>query len=150
MIIRELSLYIQLTDPSALLISSAVKVNVQTKMNATTAWSTKITVASITLFHQLKIQPPSWLEEQVPPTSSFQTGRRRKSEQLLLPKWRTKRLSNSFFYHTSLLWNSLPANIQNLQKSEDFKSAVEQHWAALKFRTSADIPLPMIYKRRYG
>ena len=27
-------------------------------------------VASITLFHQLKIQPPSWLEEQAPPTST--------------------------------------------------------------------------------
>ena len=92
---------------------------------------------------ELKIQPPSWLEEQVPPTSSSQTGRSlRKSEQLLLPKSRTKRLSNSFFFHASLLWKSLPANIQKLQKSEDFKSAVEQHWAALKFRPSADIPLP--------
>ena len=52
----------------------------------------------------------------------------RKSEQLLLSKPRTKRLSTSFFYHASLLRNLLPANIQNLQKSEDFKLAVEQHW----------------------
>ena len=72
-----------------------------------------------------------------------------KSEQLLLPKLRTKRLSNSFFYHASLLWNLLPANIQNLQKSEDFKSAVEQHWAALKFRPSADIPLPAMNWRHF-
>ena len=107
-------------------------------------------VASIILFHQLKIQPPSRLEEHVPPTSSSQTGRSlRKSEQLLLPKLRTKRLSNSFFYHASLLWNSLPANIQNLQKSEDFKSALEQHWAALKFRPSADIPLPAMNWRHF-
>ena len=89
------------------------------------------------------IQPPSWLEEQVSPTSSSQMGRSlRKSEQLLLPKLRTKRLSNSFFFPASLLRNSMPANIQNLQKSEYFKLAVEQHWAALKLRPSAEIPLP--------
>ena len=100
-------------------------------------------VASIILCHQLKIQPPSWLEEQVPPTSSFQTGRSlRKSEHTTASQVAYRKVVKLILFHASLLWNSLPASIQKVQKSEDFKSAVEQHWAAFKFRPSADIPFP--------
>ena len=47
---------------------------------------------------------------------------------------------NSFFYHSAILWNSLPFEIQEIQNNQHFKSAVENHWAPFKFITTDDIP----------
>ena len=38
----------------------------------------------------------------------------RKPHQLILPEAHTSKYSNSFFYRSSLVWNTLPAAIQNI------------------------------------
>ena len=97
-------------------------------------------ISSITLFHQMKVAPTSLFVNQLPASSLSRSGRSlRKPEQLLLPPAHTIKFMDSFFYHSAILWNSLPFEIQVMQNNQHFKSAVENHWAPFKFITTDDI-----------
>ncbi len=65
----------------------------------------------------------------------------RKPFQLILPRAGTSSYVKSFFYHASLLWNSLPHSLQSIKNSNLFKRSVEEHWQAFRFDTNKDIPL---------
>ena len=100
-------------------------------------------ISGITLFHQMKVAPTSLFVNQLPASSLSRSGRSlRKPEQLLLelPPAHTIKFMDSFFYHSAILWNSLPFEIQEIQNNQHFKSAVENHWAPFKFITTDDIP----------
>ena len=97
-------------------------------------------ISSITLFHQMKVAPTSLFVNQLPASSLSRSGRSlRKPEQLLLPPAHTIKFMDSFFYHSAILWNALPFEIQVIQNNQHFKSAVENHWAPFKFITTDDI-----------
>ena len=97
--------------------------------------------SSITLFHQMKVAPTSLFVNQLPASSLSRSGRSlRKPEQLLLPPAHTIKYMDSFFYHSAILWNSMPFEIQEIQNNQHFKSAVENHWRPFKFITTDDIP----------
>ena len=64
----------------------------------------------------------------------------RKPKQLLLPKTHSTRHQQSFFYHASLLWNTLPNSTQQASSKETFKKEVERHWSHLKFDPQGRIP----------
>ena len=71
-------------------------------------------IASTCLFQQLIHAPntlPSLSKHLFPLLSSRSTRNRRKPFQIALPKVRTTRHQHSFFFHTALLWNSLPQSI---------------------------------------
>ena len=59
----------------------------------------------------------------------------RKPKQLILPRVRTSRYVKSFFFRSSLLWNTLPANLQNITCHRKFKKNIEAHWSAHKYST---------------
>ena len=72
-------------------------------------------IASTCLFQQLIHAPntlPSLSKHLFPLLSSRSARNRRKPFQIALPKVRTSRYQHSFFFHTALLWNSLPQSIQ--------------------------------------
>ena len=56
----------------------------------------------------------------------------RKPRLLILPTTRTSRYLNSFFYHSALLWNSLPSSIQSITKPNHFRQALTSHWREQK------------------
>ena len=75
-------------------------------------------VASTCLFQQLIHAPntlPSLSKHLFPLLSSRSTRNRRKPFQIALPKVRTTRYQHSFFFHTALLWNSLPQSHSGYQ-----------------------------------
>ena len=64
----------------------------------------------------------------------------RKPKQLLLPKTHSTQHQQSFFYHASLLWNTLPNSTQQASSKETFKKEVERHWSHLTFDPQDRIP----------
>ena len=71
----------------------------------------------------------------------------RKPRQLILPTTRTSRYLNSFFYHSALLWNSLPSSIQSITKPNHFRQALTSHWREQKYQPVSQLfwltnPLP--------
>ena len=68
---------------------------------------------------------------------------RRKPFQLLLPRTRTTRYRESFFYRSALLWNSLPHDIQSLKNSKSFRDALENHYQSYKFTTTESFHIPL-------
>ena len=102
-------------------------------------------VASTCLFQQLIHAPntlPSLSKHLFPLLSSRSTRNRRKPFQIALPKVRTTRYQHSFFFHTALLWNSLPQSIQATKPPQQFRIALEQLWHKYKHNPTTDIPLP--------
>ena len=57
----------------------------------------------------------------------------RKLYQLLLPNAKSYRFIKSLFFHSALLWNTLPHSIQCPKSTKQFKSAIEIHWATFKY-----------------
>ena len=53
-----------------------------------------------------------------------------KPHQLILPEAHTSKYINSFFYRSSLVWNTLPAAIQNITCNQTFKKKIEKNWSA--------------------
>ena len=108
-------------------------------------------VASTCLFQQLIHAPntlPSLSKHLFPLLSSRSTRNRRKPFQIALPKVRTTRYQHSFFFHTALLWNSLPQSIQATKPPQQFRIALEQLWHKYKHNPTTDIPLPFwIYQQ---
>ena len=108
-------------------------------------------VASTCLFQQLIHAPntlPSLSKHLFPLLSSRSTQNRRKPFQIALPNVRTTRYQHSFFFHTALLWNSLPQSIQATKPPQQFRIALEQLWHKYKHNPTTDIPLPFwIYQQ---
>ena len=91
---------------------------------------------------------PSLSKHLFPLLSSRSTRNRRKPFQIALPKVRTTRYQHSFFFHTALLWNSLPQSIQATKPPQQFRIALEQLWHKHKHNPTTDIPLPFwIYQQ---
>ena len=73
------------------------------------------TILSMTLFHQLVHHGEGPLMECMFPLSSA-TGRSvRKPHQLILGMASSTKRLNGFFYSAAILWNTLPAKIQNIR-----------------------------------
>ncbi len=98
-------------------------------------------IASVLLLHSLIEKPVPPTSSCIFPFSSSRSGRSsRKQHQMLLGYSRTARRTKSFFYHTALLWNSLPSHIQSIHNHAQFRLAIESHWSAYKYDTKQDIP----------
>ena len=52
----------------------------------------------------------------------------RKPNQILLGPVRTSFYLRSFFYQSSLLWNTLPAELQCIKNNRTFKREIESYW----------------------
>ena len=101
------------------------------------------TVASLAMFHKLLHMQHTPLSTCIPPHLSELSSRsRRKPLDVRLPPTRTSRYTKSFFFHCSLLWNSLPSSLQRIKSSTLFQHNLEVYWAQYKYNTSSDIPLP--------
>ena len=88
-------------------------------------------IASMTLFHKLLLTRPPPLDSCLFPFTSTLSGRSmRKPNQLILPEAHTSKYINSFFYRSSLVWNTLPAAIQNITCNQTFKKEIEKNWSA--------------------
>lgn len=99
-------------------------------------------IQGMVLFHQLLLSRPPPLSDCLFPFSHTKVSRsQRKPFQLLLPNVKTNRFLKSFFFRSSLLWNSLPHCIQSLTSSPQFKQALQDHWRAHKFNTHTNIPV---------
>ena len=88
----------------------------------------------------LTVDPGSNVHESASATSARS---RRKPFQLLLPRTRTTRYRESFFYRSALLWNSLPHDIQSLKNSKSFRDALENHYQSYKFTTTENFHIPL-------
>ena len=105
-------------------------------------WRREIT--SLTIFHKLLHSRPEPLSECLFQYASATSARsRRKPFQLLLPRTRTTRYRESFFYGSALLWNSLPHDIQSLKNSKSFRDALENHYQSYKFTTTENFHIPL-------
>ena len=93
-------------------------------------------ILCITLFHLILHTRPPPLDSCLFPFASTNTVRStRKPKQLILPRVRTSRYVKSFFFRSALLWNTLPANLQNITCHRKFKKNIEAHWSAHKYST---------------
>ena len=105
-------------------------------------------IATTCLLHQLLQNPTDPLKDCLFPFSSTVSSYNfRKPRQLILPTTRTPRYLNSFFYHSALLWNSLPSSIQSLTKPNHFRQALTSHWREQKYQPVSELfwltnPLP--------
>ena len=100
------------------------------------------TIASLTLLHSLLFTQhtgttPSPAQEilstDFPFISQLSDRNHRKPLDIVLPPAKTTRFLNTFFYHTSLLWNLLPHFIQCQKNPTRFRHSLEQHWSDHKF-----------------
>ena len=98
-------------------------------------------VLSVCLLFDLMTNATSPLKDCLFPCVSTKSSYNfRKPKQLLLPKTHSTRHQQSFFYHASLLWNTLPNSTQQASSKETFKKEVERHWSHLKFDPQGRIP----------
>ena len=104
----------------------------------TLAW--RRAVASLvllqTLLHTTKRGDNPLHDELFPFASEISSRNLRKPFQLILPVALSNRHLNTFIYHTSLLWNTLPHKIQCIKQSKEFKAALELHWIDHKYNLS--------------
>ena len=92
------------------------------------------TVASLAMFHKLLHMQHTPLSTCIPPHLSELSSRsRRKPLDVRLPPTRTSRYTKSFFFHCSLLWNSLPSSLQCIKSSTLFQHNLEVYWAQYKY-----------------
>ena len=92
----------------------------------------------IGLFHRTLHTRPPPLDSCLFPFASTNTTRSlRKPKQLILARVHT---SKSFFFRSALLWNTLPARLQNITCYHKFKTSIEAHWSAHKYSTQFWIP----------
>ena len=98
------------------------------------------------LLHQLVQNPTDPLKDCLFPFSSTVPSYNfRKPRQLILPTTRTSQYLNSFFFHSALLWNSLPSSIQSITKPNHFRQALKSHWIEQKYQpffSCSDGPTP--------
>ena len=94
-------------------------------------------IAAVTLLHSL-------LQDGREPFmnclfESSKTRSSRKPHQLLLTHASTTKFLNSFFYHSALLWNSLPHSILTITSKPAFRIAVKDNWSTFKYRTDTHV-----------
>ena len=90
----------------------------------------------IGLFHRILHTHPPPLDSCLFPFASTNTTRSlRKPKQLILPRVHTSKYVKSFFFRSALLWNTLPAQLQNITSYHKFKTSIEEHWSAHKYST---------------
>ena len=82
-------------------------------------------ILCITLFHLILHTRPPPLDSCLFPFASTNTVR----------STRKPRYVKSFFFRSALLWNTLPANLQNITCHRKFKKSIEAHWSAHKYST---------------
>ena len=115
------------------------------------SWYWRRSIATTCLLHQLLQNPTDPLKDCLFPFSSTVSSYNfRKPRQLILPTTRTSRYLNSFFYHSALLWNSLPSSIQSITKPNHFRQALTSHWREQKYQPVSELfwltnPLPIIF-----
>ena len=90
-------------------------------------------VISMTLFFDIVFSRPSALSNCIRcfPFVHTKVNRirtLRKPLQILLPRAKSSRYANSFFFRSAVLWNTLPHNILSLNSSRKFRQTLEQHW----------------------
>ena len=91
-------------------------------------------IASLCLLHQLLQERPDPLSDTLPQyASTCNTRSPRKPKELILANARTTRYSKSFFFRTSVVWNTLPGHLQQLTSPHQFKLAIREHFHAHKF-----------------
>ena len=96
------------------------------------------TILCMTLFHQLVHHGEGLLAERMFQLSSS-TGRSvRKPHQLLLGKPSTAKRLNGFYYSSAILWNRLPAKIQDMKSPGLFRTSLEEHWIRQKYDALLD------------
>ena len=99
----------------------------------------------ITLFHRILLTRPPPLDACLFPFASMTTTRSlRKPKQLILPRARTSKYVHSFFFRSALIWNTLPAHIQNITSHHKFKLNIEAHWSAHKHSTKFSLLPPSL------
>ena len=97
-------------------------------------------ISSMTMFHGILHTRPDVLASCIFPFSSAATTRSlRKPKQLILPQAHTTKYINSFFYRSAMVWNTLPASIQNITCTHTFKKTIESHWSAHKYSTQFNL-----------
>ena len=91
-------------------------------------------IASLCLLHQLLNNRPEPLYAfHFPFVSSRASHIQRKPRQLILGPARTTQYSRSFFFRTSVVWNTLPSSIQTQTDARTFKSKIIEHFSSEKF-----------------
>ena len=91
-------------------------------------------IASLCLLHQLLNNRPEPLSAFLFPFVSSRTSHiQRKPRQLILGPARTTQYSHSFFFRTSVVWNTLPSSIQTQTDARTFKSKIIEHFSSEKF-----------------
>ena len=91
------------------------------------------TILSMTLFHQLVHHGEGPLIECMFPLSSA-TGRSvRKPHQLILGMASSTKRLNGCFYSAAILWNTLPAKIQNITNPRLFRASLEDRLSRQKY-----------------
>ena len=99
-------------------------------------------VASMVLFQSVIHTRPNPLSTLLFPFSKDVHPARnlRKLYQLVIGKATTTRLQSSFFYRSSVQWNTLPKFLQEPSTSQRFKQLLETHWSRYQFNTSKNVP----------
>ena len=93
-------------------------------------------IFSIGLFHCiLQTRPPPLDSCLFPFASPASASSLRKPKQLILPRVHTSKYVKSFFFRSALLWNTLPAQLQNITCYYKFQTGIEAHWSAHKYST---------------
>ena len=99
-------------------------------------------IISMVLFFKLLRARPPFLSDCLFPFAHTRSERLlRKPFQLLLGKALSSRYSNSFFFRSAVLWNTLPHSLQSITNPSKFRSALEDHWCAFQFNTKSNIPV---------
>ena len=94
----------------------------------------RLEIASLCLLHQLLQERLDPLSDTLPQyASSCNIRSPRKQKELILANARTTRYSKSFFFRTSVVWNTLPGHLQQLTSPHQFKLAIREHFHAHKF-----------------
>ncbi len=95
------------------------------------------TILSMCLFHKLVHERAPPLDQCIFPFSRTVTTRtQRKPFQLVLGNATTKQYLRSFFFSCSILWNTLPHDLQALSHTRQFKQKLMDHFESTKYDPS--------------
>ena len=91
------------------------------------------TILSMTLFHQLVYHGEGPLIECMFQLSSATGSSIRRPHQLILGMASSTKRLNGFFYSAAILWNTLPAKIQNITNPRLFRASLENRLSRQKY-----------------
>lgn len=96
-------------------------------------------IASLCLLHKFVYD---WSTNEDETLLRFSKRRSRKPMQIILNHSRTRRYNKSFFFYTSVLWNTLPNEIQAIKNPISFKKCINDHFGRHKYVTDKNISIP--------